>query len=59
VKIDPRSAEVMPVGKMADNPIVFVDGDVEVAGAEKFRRITGIPKVTAAKRSPRTLQGKP
>ena len=52
VRIDPLTAEVTPVGKMEDNPIAFVDGDVYVAGAEKFRRITGIPKVTAVKSKP-------
>ena len=51
-RIDPLTAKVMPVGKMEDNPIAFVDGDVYVAGAEKFRRIAGIPKVTAAKSKP-------
>jgi hypothetical protein len=52
VRIDPLTAEVTPVGEMEDNPIAFVDGDVYVAGAETFRRITGIPKVTAAKSKP-------
>jgi hypothetical protein len=47
-RIDPRTAEVIPVGRMDDVPIAFVGGDVYVAGAPKFRRITGIPKVTAA-----------
>jgi hypothetical protein len=52
VRINPRTAAVMPVGQMEDNPIAFVDGDVYVAGAEKFRRIAGIPKVTAANSTP-------
>jgi hypothetical protein len=52
VRIDPLTAEVIPVGKMEDNPIAFVDGDVYVAGAENFRRIAGIPKVTAANSTP-------
>jgi hypothetical protein len=47
-RIDPRTAEVTPVGTMEGNAIAFVDGDVYVAGADTFRRITGIPKVTAA-----------
>lgn len=47
-RIDPRTAEVIPVGKMDDVPIAFAGGDVYVGGAPKFRRITGIPKVTAA-----------
>jgi hypothetical protein len=47
VRIDPRTAEVHPVGKMEQNPIVFLDGDVYVAGAETFRKIIGIPPVTA------------
>jgi hypothetical protein len=32
---------------MEQNPLVFLDGDVYVAGAEKFRKIVGIPAVTA------------
>jgi hypothetical protein len=52
VRIDPLTAEVIPVGKMEDNPIAFVDGDVYVAGAENFRRIAGIPKVTEAESKP-------
>jgi hypothetical protein len=48
-RINPQTAEVAVVGKMGDAQIAFVDGDVYVAGAEKFRKITGIPKVTAAK----------
>jgi hypothetical protein len=38
-RIDPRTAEVSPVGKMSDAPVAFVDGDVYVAGAPKFRRL--------------------
>jgi hypothetical protein len=47
VRVDPRTAEVHPVGKMEQNPILFLDGDIYVAGADQFRRITGIPKVNA------------
>jgi hypothetical protein len=58
VRIDPRTAEVQPVGAMADNPIAFVDGDIYVAGGEQFRRIAGIPKLTAAKQNRRKLPNK-
>jgi hypothetical protein len=49
VRIDPRTAEVHPVGKMEQNPILFLDGDIYVAGTDWFRRITGIPKVKTVK----------
>ncbi|MCE9631260.1 MAG: hypothetical protein K8S94_11185 [Planctomycetia bacterium] len=45
-RIDPRTAEVLPVGTMDDAPIAFLDGDVYVGGSKNFRRIKGIPKVT-------------
>lgn len=48
-RIDPQTAEVLPVGKMEDNPIAFVNGEVYVAGSPYVRKITGIPKVTAKK----------
>ncbi|MCG3147121.1 MAG: hypothetical protein PCFJNLEI_00558 [Verrucomicrobiae bacterium] len=41
-RINPQTAEVLPVGKMEDNPLAFVNGDVYVAGSNKFRRIVGI-----------------
>ena len=49
VRINPQTAEVLPVGKMEQNPIAFAEGDVYVAGSQKFRKIVGIPKVTGAK----------
>jgi hypothetical protein len=49
VRIDPRTAEVHPVGKMPQDPLLFLDGDMYVAGAEQFRRITGLPKVKTVK----------
>jgi hypothetical protein len=52
-RIDPRTAEVLPVGTMDDAPIAFLDGEVYVGGSKKFRRIKGIPKVT-----PLTVQSK-
>jgi hypothetical protein len=45
VRLDPRAAEVVPVGKMEQNPLAFPDGDVYGAGADTFRRLVGIPKV--------------
>lgn len=48
-RINPQTAEVIPVGKMEDNPIAFLNGDVYVGGSSKFRKITGIPKVLPAK----------
>ena len=48
-RINPQTAEVLPVGKMEDNSIAFLDGDVYVGGSTKFRKLTGIPKVTAPK----------
>ncbi len=45
-RIHPKTAEVVPVGRMDDNPLAFVNGDVYVAGSLYFRKITGIPKVT-------------
>jgi hypothetical protein len=49
VRIDPRTAEVTPVGKAEQNPLAFLDGDVYVAGAEKFRKFVGIPEVKTVK----------
>jgi hypothetical protein len=46
-RIDPRTAEVFPVGKMEDSPLAFINGEVYVAGSPFFRKITGLPKVTA------------
>jgi len=43
-RIDPQTVEVVPVGKMADSQIAFLDGDIYVAGTNKFRKITGINK---------------
>ncbi|MCG3147122.1 MAG: hypothetical protein PCFJNLEI_00559 [Verrucomicrobiae bacterium] len=51
-RINPKTAEVVPVGKMDDAQLAFVDGDVYVAGATKFRKIAGIPKVSASKIQP-------
>jgi len=48
-RINPHTAEVLPVGKMEDNPLAFVDGDVYVAGSNMFRRITGISPGTGSK----------
>jgi hypothetical protein len=48
-RINPQTVEVLPVGKMEDAQIAFLGGDVYVAGSTKFRKITGIPKVTATK----------
>jgi outer membrane protein assembly factor BamB len=49
-RINPHTAEVQPVGKLVeDEQICFLDGDVYVSGSTKFRRLTGIPKVTAPK----------
>lgn len=44
-RINPQTAEVLPVGKMEDNQLVFLNGDVYVAGSPRFRKIAGIPKV--------------
>ncbi|MCG3147123.1 MAG: hypothetical protein PCFJNLEI_00560 [Verrucomicrobiae bacterium] len=48
-RINPQTAEVLPVGKMEDNPLAFVDGDVYVAGSNMFRRLTGISPRTGSK----------
>jgi hypothetical protein len=34
---------------MPQDPLLFLDGDMYVAGAEQFRRITGLPKVKTVK----------
>jgi hypothetical protein len=52
-RIDPRTAEVLPVGTMDDAPIAFLDGDVYVGGSKRSRKIKGIPTVT-----PLTVQSK-
>jgi outer membrane protein assembly factor BamB len=49
-RINPADATVHVVGKMPDAQIVFLDGDVYVAGGEKYRRIAGIPKVAPTAR---------
>ena len=42
VRIDPKTTEVIPVGKMEDAPLAFINGDVYVAGSNKFRKLAGI-----------------
>jgi hypothetical protein len=41
-RINPSTAEVIPVGKMEDAPIAFANGKVYVAGGTKFRQILGL-----------------
>jgi outer membrane protein assembly factor BamB len=41
-RINPSTAEVLPVGKMEDAPIAFANGKVYVAGGTKFRQILGL-----------------
>jgi hypothetical protein len=48
-RIDPQTVEVHPVGRMSDAQIVFVNGDVYVAGDGTFRRIRGLPPVGAGR----------
>ena len=55
-RIDPKTAEVIPVGKMEDNAIAFLDGDIYVAGKSKFRKIAGLPKVTAPVKNEKTVK---
>lgn len=38
-RINPQTAEVIPVGKMEDAQVAFVGQDVYVAGGTKFRRL--------------------
>jgi hypothetical protein len=47
-RIDPRTAEVHPVGKMPDAQVAFLGGDVYVAGGERFRRLSGVSALPAA-----------
>jgi hypothetical protein len=53
-RINPATADVLPVGKMEDNAIAFLDGDVYVAGSSKFRKIAGLPKVNAPVKTGKT-----
>jgi hypothetical protein len=44
VRIDPRNAEIEPVGKVSGKPvqIAFANGGVYVAGGDRLRRIRGL-----------------
>lgn len=48
-RIDPKTAEVLPVGKMEDAQLAFVGSDVYVAGSTKYQKIADLPKLTGAK----------
>jgi hypothetical protein len=42
-RINPRTIEILPVGRMEDAQIVFHDGHIYVAGDRQFRRIRDLP----------------